>query len=223
MIPLIGLLSVVGIVIGVYALAKGGAPRVGIKSRKVATIVLCISFLFFIIAIASDSSPETAAVDEAPVTEDVTEIPEEPEEPAEEEPEPMITEKTAEDIVSEIAGLETNISEYKVRILDIAMEEDYIILQMVGDDNFSVNWVRTGLHSKAAKLFPALFEEFAEINDISIMWYLPLVDAKGNSSLSNVMNISMLRDTHDSINWPNFLYSNLPIVSDTYWQHAALN
>jgi len=83
MIPLIGLLSVAGIIVGIYALIKGSAPRLGIKGRKVATIILCVSFLLFIIAIASDTPSETAAVDEEPATEEVAAP---PEEPAEEEP-----------------------------------------------------------------------------------------------------------------------------------------
>jgi hypothetical protein len=83
MIVLIGLLSTAGIIIGVYALSKGSAPRLGIRSRKVATIILCVSFPLFIIAVAFDSPLENAAVEEEPVIEEITET---PEEPAEEEP-----------------------------------------------------------------------------------------------------------------------------------------
>ena len=35
MIPIIGLLSTAGIIISIYALIKGSAPRLGIKSRKI--------------------------------------------------------------------------------------------------------------------------------------------------------------------------------------------
>ena len=73
MIPFIGLLSTAGIIVGIYALIKGRAPRLGIMSRKVAAIILCSSFIVFVVAVSIDTPSDNVATDKTPVTENTPE------------------------------------------------------------------------------------------------------------------------------------------------------
>lgn len=119
--------------------------------------------------------------------------------------------------------LETNIEDHKERILDIYIEDDYLMLQLVGDDNLTTEWVKRGMESKTIDTVPLIYHTLPQFNEIVVMWYLPLVDVKGHVTVDNVMTIAMTRDTSDSINWDNFITDNIKQVADRYWLHSALD
>jgi hypothetical protein len=133
MIPIIGLLSTAGIIIGIYALFKGSAPRLGIKSRKVAAIILCVSFLFFIIAVSSDTPSDKATADEEPAAEAIPEeLTTEPEETAAEEAE-IITEAAK----NAFLAWESEIMLIHARA-DSAMESFSSVLTELGEGNVDI-------------------------------------------------------------------------------------
>jgi hypothetical protein len=61
-----------------------------------------------------------------------------------------------------------------------------------------------------------------KVNEITYFWEATLVDVKGNESVGVVDKIQMSKDTAKTINWDNFLYTNLEKVADYYHASTAL-
>lgn len=92
-------------------------------------------------------------------------------------------------------------------------------IDLNADERGSVERAKRDMHENAKKLFPSLFKE-EKINEVAIIWHLPLVDTKGNEEQHKVMKIRIKRE--NNINWDNFDINNFDIVSDQYWIHQAL-
>lgn len=68
----------------------------------------------------------------------------------------------------------------------------------------------------------AIFERSPEINRVSVTTSLPFDDNFGNLTWKKASVIEMTRTTADRINWDIFLLSNLPKVTDSYWEAPFL-
>mgnify|MGYP001316291473 FL=1 len=74
----------------------------------------------------------------------------------------------------------------------------------------------------SADIYERVFTERTDINKLVLTWIFPAVDAKGNNMKGTFLNVSMTRETADSINWDNFNHSNLPEVADAYVETPLL-
>ncbi|WP_018250291.1 zinc ribbon domain-containing protein [Orenia marismortui] len=98
----------------------------------------------------------------------------------------------------------------------------HLTLWLNGSENLTKNMTREGLLLESKKVFQEIFTSRENINSLSIIWHLPLVDIKGNVSDSKVMSIDITRANYNSINWGNISTSNIPRIVDNYWAHRAL-
>jgi hypothetical protein len=64
--------------------------------------------------------------------------------------------------------------------------------------------------------------QIEEVNEITYFWEATLVDVNGNESVDVVDKIQMSKETASTINWENFVSSNLEQVADQYNAHPAL-
>jgi hypothetical protein len=132
---------------------------------------------------------------------------------------------TPASIVTEVVGEKTNHSEDDLKnpIISVRVNGEALNIKLIGNDNFSTDFIRSIMMKRSCGIFENIFAEFPAINAIFIDWHFPLIDTYGNVELSSVMTIDLARETAEKINWENFITDNLPIVADSYWHHGALN
>lgn len=111
----------------------------------------------------------------------------------------------------------------KERFIEAVGGGDVLIIHMNADENLTEKMMRTGILMDSKDLFKRAFNERSDINTLKLVWYLDLVDAKGNTSVGQVMHITLSRENADTINWDNILTDNLPKVADGYWEHPLFS
>jgi|GEM_PF-1916413 len=111
-----------------------------------------------------------------------------------------------------------------VKINENKEKEDgeIILIYLKGKDNFTVNMIRDGMLLQARDILAYLHGR-NDISEICIFWSLPLTDAYGNTTESNVMKLALEKDSLQRINFDNFDWNNFPDIADSYYEHAALS
>ncbi|MFS0861975.1 hypothetical protein [Fredinandcohnia sp. 179-A 10B2 NHS] len=134
-----------------------------------------------------------------------------------EEKAPEELEMYLEYVINDVAGEKTNHDgEYEKRVHAVYPDPERNIVEVVADDNFSSNLIRTGILSDSTDIFKRVFSEREDVNSLLLTWQFPAQDKKGNEMRGILINIAMTKENADTINWDNFRYSNLPDVADTY-------
>lgn len=111
----------------------------------------------------------------------------------------------------------------KERLRDFANENGHLFLYMNASENFTSKLIRIGTLDKSARLFKKAFLERGDIESLELIWYLDLVDQKGNEKEGPVIQITLTKENAATINWENFLSDNLPAVADEYWEHPLFS
>lgn len=99
-----------------------------------------------------------------------------------------------------------------------------IILTLNGNENVTDSMTKKGLWMDSIPVMKALFQN-PKVYDVSIVWQLPMVDQYGNNKDDAVMEVHLIKPVAQKINWDNFIFNNIPLVSKEsgkYWEHPAL-
>lgn len=130
-------------------------------------------------------------------------------------------EEITEIVVNEL-GAKTNMkNERIVSLTDMHEDGTYFVIALNGNENFTSSTTKRGLQLDAATILEPI-SQISEIQKVVIQWYLPLIDASGNEVDTQVMIVNIERDSLEEINWDNFDVENFEVVSETYFEHAAL-
>jgi hypothetical protein len=176
----------------------------------------CFTILLIIISVVVTIFFISGNGDEAPVEEETI---------AEKEAIPLTFEDEVSLTIHSLIKNETNTD--KERIIQIIHDEDeegeYLQVMLNADENFTTALTRSSTLRKSRDLFEALFELDSRVGSISLFWALDLVDVYGNVNVSDVLIISMDRETANNVTWENVLTDNMPKIATSYWQHPALD
>ncbi len=123
----------------------------------------------------------------------------------------------AEYLVNEAVGEDTNND--KKSFIQATGDAEQLTIEINASDNFSANMQKRSTLLKSVDVFKQAFTERADINSLWLVWYLDLVDQKGNESTGAVMRIMVTKENAGTINWDNLIIDNLPRIADKYWEH----
>lgn len=153
----------------------------------------------------------------------------------EEETEPESNEDPISDITAKVREyVEKRLGKDRVREIDVNPRGDapgYIVwIYFDIAENFTEKMIKEGAIFDSVKMFNqtigkkegGVFQINEEITKVGVLGYLELVDVKGNVSESKELQIEMDRDTYESINWENFLPTNISLVADKYYEGSYL-
>jgi len=120
-------------------------------------------------------------------------------------------------LVKEVAGKNTNNG--KETFVASSGTADYLAIDINASDNLTPGLQKTSMLVDSIDVFKKAFAERPDINSLKLVWYLDLVDQKGNESTGVVMRVRVTRGNATTINWDNVLMDNLPKIADEYWEH----
>ena len=126
--------------------------------------------------------------------------------------------------INNAIGEKTNHKEenLKSRVMGVVFQDNLLQVYLIATDNFSSNWIRIGILNDSKEIFSQIFDEFPKkVGKVSLAWYFPMIDARGNSKLEMVLSITFYRANATTINWDNFITDNFPKVASHYWQHPS--
>jgi len=154
----------------------------------------------------------TEAPTDAPIT---TEVPTQP---------PVVL--TLRDLIDSAI---TKIGAEKDSVILLDNDDTYVLgdgkiafIQLKGKDNLTTNMIRRGMWREATELLKIL-QSADELIYTEIIYTFPVVDVRGNSRERIVMRIEISKDSLNKINFDNFVFDNIPNVSNEYFEHEALS
>ena len=102
--------------------------------------------------------------------------------------------------------------------------EAYVMtIRFMVSDNLNNEMIKNGIWIDTTDLLKALYTSGHNIENVNIVVNFPLIDKYGNKSVGPIVKLNMSEETAEKINWENFLWTNLPDVVDSYWQHQDLS
>lgn len=168
--------------------------------------------------------PEQAEESNEPAEEDSDieesnepDIEDETEEPAEKEEEPKTLEDEVENILSDVMGDDGIVN---LDVLDVG-GETIVETTLMASENFSINQIKTRMTSDATDIIEQLFD-IEDIDETVLHFDLPLTDDGGNEEVTTVLTVMMDREHENSIDWDNFVYTNLPDEAKGFAEHPAI-
>lgn len=106
--------------------------------------------------------------------------------------------------------------------LGTANEKDKIVVATLhANENLTNNMTKGGILLDSTNILKKLFT-INKVQEVTLIWQLPLVDAYGNRKTEPVLKITMDKEKAAKINWANFDRNNLEVVANTYWEHPVL-
>lgn len=79
-----------------------------------------------------------------------------------------------------------------------------------------------GFNLNTARLVPAVFAKFPQVNSIVFRESGPFHDIRGNESTEEMLGIAFMREDSDSIHWDRINYDDIPKLGEHYWMHPGL-
>ncbi|ARK32315.1 hypothetical protein [Halalkalibacter krulwichiae] len=144
-----------------------------------------------------------------------------------EETEPATVEDQVERTILDTLGENTNMDE--PRMIELAVnnhagtddpDDKIVIARMNANENLTTNMTRTSILRDSAEVFEELFL-IDEVEQVSLMWFLPLTDTYGNVSPGEVLRVEIDREIAERINWDNFDTANFRSIALQYTEHPA--
>jgi hypothetical protein len=147
--------------------------------------------------------------------------------PKEEQKAELTLEEKVTSAIHNVTGEEAQKSDGKERIVSINLVDDAVAgegnkianIELNADQHSRVPRTRDEILLYSKEIFPYLLDE-DNISEVALIWYLPLVDDKGNEEDTKVMQIRIRKD--NNINWENFDVYKFESAADQYFEHKAL-
>lgn len=190
-------------------------------------IVVFLLSSLTLVACSDESATEEVLKkeEEKPVKEIATDEPEEQPEVNVEELEQSIeenlsTEELIEKYINDAFGEKTNTD--KPTIEKISLVEGSLSIELNGDDNITVGYIRDDMLSNSKKILEHIKSYDDITDDVFIGYIIDMVDSYGNTEPTKVLNMRFTQETLDKINFDSFSYESFDSVADNYYLHQAL-
>ncbi len=89
------------------------------------------------------------------------------------------------------------------------------------NENLTNSMTKGGILLESTNILKKLFT-IDKVQEVTLIWQLPLVDAYGNKQTEPVLKITIDKEKAAKINWSNFDRNNLKGVVNTYWEHPVI-
>jgi hypothetical protein len=99
------------------------------------------------------------------------------------------------------------------RVLSIERTVDAIL---------TASWAVSGFNLSIARVVPAVFAKFPQVQSIVFHESGPFRDIKGNESTDEMLRIAFMRSESDQIHWDKINYDDIPKLGEHYWMHPGL-
>jgi hypothetical protein len=93
-------------------------------------------------------------------------------------------------------------------------EKGALFINWAINENLTENLTKRGAKIDATNILKALDKSGIDYTYVLMSGSYPLVDAFGNSTERNVVNLTFNKATVDKINWDNFLTDNIYVIAD---------
>ena len=114
------------------------------------------------------------------------------------------------EVISELGSSNRDVN----RLQDLTYAESTMRVRWAIDDNLTQGMIRTGARIDASNILRLIAQSGLPYQTVEIQGTFPLADLLGNSEESIVIQAAYTRATLDRVNWDNFLYDNVFLISE---------
>jgi hypothetical protein len=104
----------------------------------------------------------------------------------------------------------------------ITFDHGVLSINRTVDAVLSASWAVSGFNLIVARVVPAVFAKFPQVQSIVFHESGPFDDIKGNQSTEEMLRIAFTREESDQIHWDKINFDNVPKLGEHYWMHPGL-
>ncbi|WP_441260826.1 hypothetical protein AB7008_43035 [Bradyrhizobium sp. 521_C7_N1_3] len=106
--------------------------------------------------------------------------------------------------------------------LQVTFEKGVLAINRTVDSVLTAGTAVSGFNINTARLIPAVFAKFPQVDSIVFRESGPFRDVRGNESTQEMLRISFMRAASNDIRWDRINYDDVPKLGEHYWMHPGL-
>ncbi|MGY4155538.1 hypothetical protein ACVINW_001380 [Bradyrhizobium sp. USDA 4461] len=104
----------------------------------------------------------------------------------------------------------------------VTFDKGVLAISRTVDSVLSAGTAVDGFNLQTARLVPAVFAKFPQVDSIVFRESGPFRDIRGNESTEEMLRISFMRADANHIHWDRINYDDVPKLGEHYWMHPGL-
>ncbi|MDI3561296.1 hypothetical protein [Bradyrhizobium sp. Arg816] len=106
--------------------------------------------------------------------------------------------------------------------LQVTLDKGVLVINRTVDSVLTAGTAVSGFNINTARLVPAVFAKFPQVDSIVFRESGPFRDIRGNESTQEMLRISFMKADANQIHWDRINYDDLPKLGEHYWMHPGL-
>lgn len=105
---------------------------------------------------------------------------------------------------------------------EVTFGKGVLVIDRTVDSVLTAGTAVSGFNLDTARLIPAVFAKFPQVDSIIFRESGPFRDIRGNESKEEMLRISFMRADASQIHWDRINYDDVPKLGEHYWMHPGL-
>jgi hypothetical protein len=104
----------------------------------------------------------------------------------------------------------------------VTFDHGVLLINRTVDAILTASTAVSGFNLIIARVVPAVFAKFPQVQSIVFHESGPFRDIKGNDSTDEMLRIAFTREESDQIHWDKINYDDIPKLGEHYFMHPGL-
>jgi hypothetical protein len=104
----------------------------------------------------------------------------------------------------------------------VTFDHGVLLINRTVDAILTASTAVSGFNLIIARVVPAVFAKFPQVQSIVFRESGPFRDIKGNDSTDEMLRIAFTREESDHIHWDKINYDDIPKLGEHYFMHPGL-
>ncbi|WP_375789398.1 hypothetical protein ACE10Z_19790 [Bradyrhizobium sp. Pha-3] len=104
----------------------------------------------------------------------------------------------------------------------VTFDKGVLVINRTVNSVLTAGTAVSGFNVYTARLIPAVFAKFPQVESIVFRESGPFRDIRGNESTEEMLRISFMRTDANQIHWDRINYDDIPKLGEHYWMHPGL-
>lgn len=117
-------------------------------------------------------------------------------------------------LVNESANAKTVSEDDRIKSIQVLNKS--VIVELNADVSITLEMVVSIVLNKSFNIYQELFKSNLGVDDITLYWFYPEVDARGNREFNPLLSMNLSKENEETFHWDNMIFLRLPEVVDKY-------
>lgn len=117
-------------------------------------------------------------------------------------------------LVNESANAKTVSNDDRIKSIQVLNKS--VIVELNADVSITIEMVVSIVLNKSFNIYLEMFKSNLGVDDITLYWFYPEVDARGNRDFNPLLSMNLSKENEGTFHWDKMIFLRLPEVVDKY-------